>query len=145
MHILAPREGEGFCLCVCAPFLSLMSRFVCAGTPTNVCHCLSCMHTYNFMNNVIGNKDVLGGHSLVCVHTPSQFSRLGIYHFVLVPCTVRVWCIGSGLPFFSSSTTNLASVLCTCIYFHVHQYRVLPIDLSLTLSYIHTYTLMSCV
>ena len=30
-------------------------------------------------------------------------------------CTVRVWCIGSGFSFFSSSTTNLASVL----YIHV--------------------------
>ena len=33
--------------------------------------------------------------------------------FSLCVCTVRVWCIGSGFSFYSSSMTNLASVLYT--------------------------------
>ena len=36
-------------------------------------------------------------------------------HLCLCVCTVRVWCIRSGFPFFSSSATNLASVLYTCM------------------------------
>ena len=73
---------------------------------------------------------------------PSQFSRLGAHHpssqcwaptipvlkaghpavlviLCLRVCTVRVWCLGSEFPFFSSSTTNL---LYTCIFMYIHVY-----------------------
>ena len=41
-------------------------------------------------------------------------------------CTVQVRCIGSGFPFFSSSMTNLASVLCTRISCTHGQSRIEP-------------------
>ena len=40
-----------------------------------------------------------------------------VYMCVLFGC---VMCVGSGFPFFSSSTTNLASVLYTHVYLHGH-------------------------
>ena len=60
-----------------------------------------------------------------------QFSRLGTHLCVLFNlcvhvCTVWVWCIGSGFPFFSSSMTNLASVLCTCIFMYVCRHMIKP-------------------
>ena len=42
-------------------------------------------------------------------------------HCVFRVCIVLVWCIGSGFSFFSSFTTNIASVLDT-YYFHVYKY-----------------------
>ena len=49
----------------------------------------------------------------------SQFSRPGTPSVLFISClhvySVWVWCVGSGFPFFSSSTTTLASVLYTCI------------------------------
>ena len=83
------------------------------------------------------------GHRVptVYMYPPSQFSRLGTeclsVHVPTIPvlkaghrgvlvspvCIVLVLYIGSGFSFFSSVTTNLASVLYTCIFMYIH---VLP-------------------
>ena len=54
-------------------------------------------------------KPVKRGNSIAHVHVPRCPS-----HRVFCICIVLVWRIGSGFSFFSSFTTNLASVLYTC-------------------------------
>ena len=50
-------------------------------------------------------------------HHPSSQGWAPRYHsHVFRVCIVLVWCIGSGFSFFFSCTTNLASLLFSCIY-----------------------------
>ena len=53
----------------------------------------------------------------VHVHVPHHPHPGVLVILCLRVCTVRVWCIGSGFPFFSSSVTNLASVLDIHMYY----------------------------
>ena len=61
-------------------------------------------------------------HEGSLTHRPSSqgWDPKSPIHLCLCVCTVRVWCIGSGFPFFSSSTTNLA--LYIVCYTHVNMY-----------------------
>ena len=61
-------------------------------------------------------------HKCTCTctyHSSQGWAPQCPIHLCLHVCTVRVWCIRSGFPFCSSSTRNLASVLCTSIFMYL--------------------------